>query len=189
MFWFCAVCSVVLDSVDCRSPGSSVHGIFQARILEWVTISFSRGSSQQRDRICISCVSCVWMGMWILYCWATRELFISFSSVQSLSRVWLFAIPWTVAHQASLSITNYQSLLKLMTIKSVMPSNHLTLCRPLLSCLLSCPLSQSFLMSQFFTSGGQSVGVSASATICPMNIQDWFALGLTGSISFLSKGL
>ena len=57
---------------------------------------------------------------------------IYFSSVQSLSRVWLFVTPWTAAHQASLSITNSQSLLKLMSIKSVMPSNHLILCRPLL---------------------------------------------------------
>ena len=56
----------------------------------------------------------------------------SFSSVQSLSRVQLFATPWTAAHQASLSITNSQSLLKLMSIESVMPSNHLILCRPLL---------------------------------------------------------
>ena len=56
----------------------------------------------------------------------------SFSSVQSLSHVQLFATPWTVAHQASLSITNSQSLLKLMSIESVMPSNHLILCRPLL---------------------------------------------------------
>ena len=56
----------------------------------------------------------------------------STSSVQSLSRVRLFATPWTVAHQASLSITNCQSLLKLMSIESVMPSNHLILCRPLL---------------------------------------------------------
>ena len=55
-----------------------------------------------------------------------------FSSVQSLSRVQLFAIPWTVACQACLSITNSQSLLKLMSIESVMPSNHLTLCHPLL---------------------------------------------------------
>ena len=56
----------------------------------------------------------------------------SFSSVQSLSRVQLFATPWTAACQASLSITNSQSLLKLMSIKSVMPSTHLILCRPLL---------------------------------------------------------
>ena len=55
-----------------------------------------------------------------------------FSSVQSLSRVWLFATPWTTAYQASLPITNSQSLLKLMSIESVMPSNHLILCRPLL---------------------------------------------------------
>ena len=53
-------------------------------------------------------------------------------SVQSLSHVRLFATPWTAAHQASLSITNTQSLLKLMSIKSVMPSNHLILCHPLL---------------------------------------------------------
>ena len=55
-----------------------------------------------------------------------------FSSVQSLSRVWLFATPWMTARQASLSITNSQSLFKLMSIESVMPSNHLILCRPLL---------------------------------------------------------
>ena len=55
-----------------------------------------------------------------------------FSSVQSLSHVWLFAIPWITAHQASLSITNSQSLLKLMSIESVMPSSHLILCHPLL---------------------------------------------------------
>ena len=60
------------------------------------------------------------------------EISHQFSSVQSVSCVWLFAIPWTGAHQASLSITNFQSLLKLMPIESVMPSNHLILCCPLL---------------------------------------------------------
>ena len=55
-----------------------------------------------------------------------------FSSVQSLTRVQLFATPWTIARRASLSSTNYQSLLKLRSIESVMPSNHLILCRPLL---------------------------------------------------------
>ena len=59
-------------------------------------------------------------------------LFILFSSVQSLSHVWLFATPWTTAHQAPLSITNSWSLLKLMSIESVMPSNYLILCHPLL---------------------------------------------------------
>ena len=54
------------------------------------------------------------------------------SSVRSLSRIWFFATPWTTARQASLSIINFQSLLKLMSIESMMPSNHLSLCRPLL---------------------------------------------------------
>ena len=61
-----------------------------------------------------------------------RQLSVQFSSVQSLSRVWLFATPWTAARQASLSITNSRNLLRLMPIKSVMPSSHLILCRPLL---------------------------------------------------------
>ena len=61
-----------------------------------------------------------------------KDLSVQFSSVQSLSRVWRFATPWTVAHQDSLSITNSQSLLKLMTIESVMSSNNLILCHPLL---------------------------------------------------------
>ena len=91
-----------------------------------------------------------------------------FSSVQLLSHVRLFATPWTAAHQASLSITNSQSLLKLMPLELVMPSNHLILCCP----LPSFPASGSFPMSQLFTSGGQSIGVSASALFLPMNIQD-----------------
>ena len=84
------------------------------------------------------------------------------------------ATPWTAIHQASLSITNSQSLLKLMSIESVMPSNHLILCHPLLLHFQSFQASGSFQMSQFFTSGGQSIGVSASASVFPMNIQDWF---------------
>ena len=63
-----------------------------------------------------------------LYC----RILLQFSSVQSLSRVWLFVTPWIAAHQASLSITNSQSLPKFMSIEPVMPSSHLILCRPLL---------------------------------------------------------
>ena len=110
-------------------------------------------------------------------------------SVQSLSRVRLFAAPWTAAHQDSLSITNSQSLLKLMSIELVMPSNHLLVCHPLLPCLQSFPASGSSLMSQLFASGGQSIGVSASTSVLPMNIQDWFPSGLTGLISLQSKEL
>ena len=97
--------------------------------------------------------------------------------------------PWTAACQASLSIINSRSLLKLMSIESVMPSNCLILCYPFSSCLQSFPASWSFPMSQFFASGGQSIGVSASASVLPINIQDLFPLGWTGWISLLSKGL
>ena len=107
-------------------------------------------------------------------------------SVQSLSCVQLFATPWTASHQASLSITNYQSLLKLMSIESVMPSSHLILCRPFSSHLQSFPASGSLQMSQFFASGGQSIGVLASTSVPSMNVQDWFPLGWTGWISLQS---
>ena len=78
-----------------------------------------------------------------------------FSSVQSLSRVRLFTTPWTAAHQVLLSITNSWSLLKLMSIESVMPSNYLISVVPFSSCPQSLPASESFPMSQLFPSGGQ----------------------------------
>ena len=107
--------------------------------------------------------------------------------VQSLSRVQFFATPWTAASQASLSITISQSLLKLMSIESVMPSKHLILCCPFSSCLQSVPAWWSFPMIRLFASGYQSIG--ASASVLPMNIQDWFPVGFTGLISLQSKGL
>ena len=112
------------------------------------------------------------------------------SSVQLLSRVHFFVTPWTVARQASLSNTNSQSLLKLMSIELVMPSqpSH-PLSSPFSSCLQSFPASGSFPMSQLFTSGGQSIEVSATTSVLPMNTQDWFPLGWTGWISLQSKGL
>ena len=105
------------------------HGIFQARILEWVAISFSRGSSWPRDRTQVSHIVSK-----TLYRPSHQgsQLNIQFSSVQSLSRVWHFVTPWIAARQASLSITNSRSSPKLMSIESVMPSSHLILCRPLL---------------------------------------------------------
>ncbi|XDA82991.1 hypothetical protein R6Z07M_012843 [Ovis aries] len=96
---------------------------------------------------------------------------IQLSSVQSLSRVQLFVTPWTAARQDSLSIANFQSLLKLMSIELVMPSNHPSSVIPFSSRLQSFPGSGSFLMSQFFASGGQSTGVSALPSVPPMNIQ------------------
>ena len=110
-------------------------------------------------------------------------------SVQSLSRVRLFATPWIAAHQASLFITISRSSLKLTSIKSVMPSSHLTLCH--LPFLLS-PIpstSESFPMSQLFPWGGQSTGVSALASFLPKKSQGWSPLEWAGWISLQSKGL
>ena len=120
------LCLTLRDAMDYSPPGSSAHGFSQARILERVAISSSRWSS--------------WLTMNLLFLHLLHWQVILYhlgsprapiSSVQSLSLVQLFATPWTAAHQASLSITNSQSLLKLMSIESVMPSNHLILCRPL----------------------------------------------------------
>ena len=108
---------------------------------------------------------------------------------QLLSHVQLFATPRTAAHQAFLFITNSQSLLKLMSIESLMPSNHLTLCRPFLLLPSIFPGFRVFPVSWLFTSGVQSIGASASASVLPLNIQGWFPLGLTGLIFLQSKGL
>ena len=112
-----------------------------------------------------------------------------FSSVQSLSHVLLFATPWIAARQASLSITNSWSSLKLMSIESVMPSSCLILVVPFSSCLQSLPASGSFPMSQLFTWGGQSTGVAALASFLPKKPQGWSPSEWTGWISLQSKGL
>ena len=104
------------------------------------------------------------------------------SSVHSLSCVWLFEIPWITACQASLPITNSWSSLKLMSIESVMPFSHLILCHPLLLVPPIPPSIQWVPMSQLFTRGGQSIGVSASALAHSseyprlISSSDWFDL-------------
>ena len=185
-----------------------------ARILEWVAILFSRGSSQPRTENHISCVFCI--GGRFFTQWAIGEALLvllnsykfplnmffkiihtlgsntfkafsiinlyiyhylfeylpihpsihpsiclplylsnSFSSVQSLSHVWLFATPWIAARQASLSTINSQISLKLTSIESVIPSSHLILYRPLLLLPQSLPASESFPMSQLLAWGGK----------------------------------
>ena len=119
----------------------------------------------------LECVSC----RWCICC--------SCSVAQSC----LTVTPWTAAHQASLSITSSQNLLKLMSIESVMPSNNFILAVPFSSCLQSLPVSGSFQMtlkSQLFTSGGQSIGVSASASVLPMNQSFSISPSTSGLISF-----
>ena len=112
-----------------------------------------------------------------------------FRSIQSCSHVWLFVTTCTAAHQASLSTANFQSLRKLMSIKLVVSPNCLVLCPPLLLLPSIFPSIRVFPVSQFFASGRQSIGVSASASVLPMNIQVWFPLGFTGWISLQFKGL
>ena len=107
--------------------------------------------------------------------------------VQLPSRVKLFVTPWTAACQASLSFTILQSLLKFIFIELVMLSNISSSAASFSFCLQTFPVSRSFPMSQLFTSGGQSIG--ASASVFPMNSQGWFLLGLTSLISLLPKGL
>ena len=108
-------------------------------------------------------------------CFETAKFLYQFSSVQSLSCDWLFATPWIAAHQASLSITNSWSSLKLMLSRWCHPaiSSSVILVS---SCPQSLPASGSFPMSQLFAWGGQSTGVSALASVLPMNTQDWSLL-------------
>ena len=97
--------------------------------------------------------------------------------------------PHRLQHARLPVLTISQSLLKLMPIESMKPSSHLILCCPFSSCLQSFPASGSFPMTGLFASDGQNIWVSASASVLPMNNQDWFPLGLTGWISLQSKEL
>ena len=119
-----------------------------------------------------------------------RHPILTLSSVQSSQSVYpTLRDPMNWAYQASLSITNSQSSLKLMSIESVMPSSHLILCRPFSSCPQSLPASESFPMSQLCAWGGQSTGVSASASFLPKKSQGWSPSEWAGWISLQSKGL
>ena len=111
------------------------------------------------------------------------------SSVQSLSHVQLFATPWTAARLASPSITNSRVYSNSCSLSRWCHTSISSSVIPFSSRLQSFSASGSFPMSQFFTSGGQSIGVSASASVLAMNIQDWFPFGWTGWISLQSKGL
>ena len=113
---------------------------------------------------------------------------VKFSSVQSLSHVWLFATPQTAAHQAPCTSPTPGAY------SNSCPWSRW--CHPTISssvspfsCLQTFPASGCFPVRQFFTSGSQSIGVSGSASILPMNIQDWFPLGWTAWISLQSKRL
>ena len=167
------LCLNFCNSMDCSLSGSSVHGIFLALKVDYLPLSHGEKPLKMlRDEVIMS----------------TEEEDI-ISSVQSLSRVRLFATPWIIARQASLSITNSQSSLRLTSIESVMSSSHLILCHSLLLLPPSLPASESFPMSQLFAWGGQRTGVSALASFLPKKSQGWSPSEWTGWISLQSKGL
>ena len=122
-------------------------------------------------------------------CCFNKTTRVIFGSVQLLSHVWLLATPWTAAPQASLSMTNSQSPPKPMSIESVMPSNHLILCRPLLLLPSIFPSIGVFSNGYLFASGGQSIGGLASTSVLPMNTQDWSPSGWAGWMSLQFRGL
>ena len=123
------------------------------------------------------------INIWFRVTVSQRKVFLfsnQFSSVQLLSRVWLFLTPWAAACQASLSNTKSWSLPKLMPIELVIPSNHLILCCPLLLLPSIFPSIRVFSNESALRIRWQSIEVSTSTSDLPMNTQDWSALGWTG---------
>ena len=168
--------------MDCSLPGSCVHGISQARILDRVAISSSSGSSRPRDQTCIFCIS--YIGNWILYNWATWDDQLINSVAQSCPTLCdpmdcsMPGLP--VQHQ----LPEFTKTHVHWVGDAIQPSLTLSSPSPLPSIFPSIRV-----MCQLFPSGGQSSGASASTSVLPINIQDWFPLGLTVWISLQSKGL
>ena len=167
-YCYCSVaksCPPLFDHMDCSLPGSSAHGISQARILEWVAISFSRGSSWPRDRNCTSCTGR------ILYNWATWEAqraSAQFSSSVVSNSLRPHGLQHTRLPCPSPTSGGYSNSC---------PSSrwcHPTISSSVIPCsshFQSSPASESLPMSQFFASGGQSIGVSATASRAPSGVQ------------------
>ena len=185
------LCSYVLSRFSCvpmdsSLPGSSVYGILQARILEWVAYSFSSVSSWLRNRVGVSFIS----GRFFTN-WAIREaptVHVQFSSVTQSCPTLCDPMDCQDARLPCPSTTqgaySYSCPLSQWCHPTISSSVV-----PFSSRLLSFPASGSFPMSWFLASSGQSIGVSASASVLPMSIQNWFPLGWTGWISLLAKGL
>ena len=172
----------------CNHLGYTVHGVLQARILEWVSVPFSRGSSQPRDQTKVSHIA---GGFFTIL--ATREaLFMSqFSQFSSVAQLCLAlcdrmdcSMPGLPVHHQLLEFTQTRVH---WVGDAIYPSHPLSSSSPAppRHRLQSFLASGSVLMSQFFASGGQSIGVSASTPVLPMNIQDWFPLGWTSWMEFL----
>ena len=186
-------CPTLCNPMDCSPPGSSVHEIFQARILEWVAISFSRESSQPRDQTWVSCTAGKFFTNMFLLQLATVIIF------YFLSGYWLWKLINMFYDCDCCSILKLCPTLRPQGLQDTrLPcpspspgicSNPCPLsqrCRPTISssvapfssCPQSFPASGSFPMNWLFVSGSQSIG--ALASVLPINIQGWFPLGLTG---------
>ena len=186
------------DPVDYSLPGSSFHGIVQVRILEWVAISFSRASSLPRDWTLVSCIA-----SGFCTCWAVREAYYYHLLYENMSVFFQFSSVHFSRSVVSDSLRPHGLQHTRPPCPSPTPgawSNscpssqwcHATISSSVIhffSCLQSFPASGSFPVSQFFASGGQSIEGSASASVLPVNTQDWFPLGWTGWISLQFKGL
>ena len=230
--------------IDCSPPGSSVHGISQARTLEWVAISSSRDSSQLRNWPQVSCISCIAGGFftteptgkplcWILsqgrqeqrFCFKSadpsgpvdriqcfhhpnQDLIASWGTNFCFKMLYLEALtdqvqfssvtqscltPCNPVNRSTPGLPVHHQLLEFTQTHvhrvgdAIQPSHPLSSLSP--PAPQSLPASRSFLMSQLFAWGSQSIGISASASVLPMNTQDWSSLGWTGWISLQSKGL
>ena len=206
---FCVLCLVtqlcltLCDLVDCSSPGPSVHGILQARTFEWVAIPSSRESFWLRDRTWVSYVSCI--GMQVLYHFFTWEAPVllrgtinyckKLNSKIKINRIIIALLFLFSRSVMSDSFQPHELQHNRLPCPSLSPrdcSNSGPLnqwCHPtssasvvpFFSCLQSFPASGYFPVSRLFTSSGQRIGVSASASILPMNIQHWFSCYLRDS--------
>ena len=204
-------CPTLSDPMDYSPPGSSVQGILQARILKWVAIPFSRGP---RDQTWVSHTAGRFFTIW-----ANREVQFQVSVQFSRSVVSdsLWPLQASLSEHVNTDISSrycccsaakprptlcdpmdcstpgfpvLHPLLELAQTHVHWVGDAIQPSHPLFSsCLQSFQASGPFPMRWLFTSGGQTTGASASATVLPMNIQSWFPLGLTSLISLLSKGL
>ena len=168
-------CLALWGPMDCSTPGSSVHGIFQANSDQF-PISYSRGSSWPKDQTPVSCISCtgrqiLWEAPW------EAPIVVPLLSPVSLwpQELQHARLPWFCSNSCSLSQWWHSAI-----------SSSIT---PFFSCPQSFPASGSFPVSRLLTSGDQSCGASASASVPPMNVQGRFPLGWTGLIFLQSKGL
>ena len=182
-------CPTLCDSMGCSLQGSSVHGILQARILEWVTIPSPKGSSQPGNQAQGPCTAGRFLPIWATY------FSFTYSETKDSATITccLFLLSKLLKNRTGkdscsdfITLNFYVPLFSWSVKLHIIQMND-HLCRPLLLLHRSFPALGSFLRNTLFPSCGQSIG--ASASVFPINIQDWFPLGWTGWISLQSKGL